>query len=147
MSRPVSPYNPVTPTPEETAAVRTALQRLTSDEGLDIVGRDSGKAGELPELATSLIRRLLQDLAAGRAVTIIPLDADVSTFQAAEILNVSRPYVIKLLDAAAIPFHMVGTHRRIRLDDLLAYKERQDRIADAAMDELVAEAQELKLGY
>ena len=59
----------------------------------------------------------------------------------------SRPHVIKLLDEGAMPFRMVGTHRRIRLADVMGYKATKDRDSDAAMDELVAQAQELKLGY
>lgn len=147
MPRPVSPYNPVVPTSDEVAAARAAVARLVGDHSIGLVDEATGVTTALPDAAMTLIRRLLEDFAAGRAVSLIPFDAEVSTFQAAEILNVSRPYVIKLLDAGDIAFRMVGSHRRIRLDDLLVYKQARDVASDRAMDELVAQAQELEMGY
>jgi excisionase family DNA binding protein len=139
MPRTASPYNVTEPTPEDMAAVRAALDKAGADTRIDLA--------DLPGDAAALVRRLLEDYAAGRRPRVIPDEADVSTFQAADILNVSRPHVIKLLDEGAMPFRMVGTHRRIRLADVMGYKATKDRDSDAAMDELVAQAQELKLGY
>lgn len=139
MPRTVSPYTVVEPTPEGIAAVRIALDKARADTRIDLA--------ELPEDAADMVRRLLEAYAAGRHPRVIPDDAEISTFQAADILNVSRPHVIKLLDDGAMPFSWVGTHRRIRLADVLACKDKKDRASDAAMDELVAQAQELKLGY
>lgn len=135
MPRTVSLYNVINPTPEDMAAVKVALDKARID------------LAELPEDAAAMVRRLLETYAAGQRPRVIPDDAEVSTFQAADILNVSRPYVIKLLDEAAMPFRMVGSHRRIRLADVLTFKEKKDSASEAAMDELVAQAQELKLGY
>lgn len=90
---------------------------------------------------------ILEAMAAGRGVTIIPENAELTTFEAADVLKVSRPYLIKLLDAGAIPFWRVGKHRRIRMEDVMAYRARDDRERDAAMDHLVREAQEQGMGY
>ena len=139
MPRTASPYTAVDPTPEGMAAVKAALDKIIGGTRIDLA--------ELPEDAAEMVRHLLETYAAGRRPRVIPDDAEVSTFQAADILNVSRPYVIKLLDEGAMPFRMVGTHRRIRLPDVLAYKDKKDSASDAAMDELVAQAQQLKLGY
>ena len=139
MPRTASPYNVVEPTPEGMAAVKVALDKSRADTRIDLA--------ELPEDAADMVRRLLETYAAGRRPRVIPEDAEVSTFQAADILNVSRPYVIKLIDGGAMPCRMAGSHRRIRLADVLAYQEKKDRASDTAMDELVAQAQELKLGY
>ncbi len=139
MPRTASPYSVAEPTPEDMAAVQAALDKVASDTRIDLA--------KLPDDAAAMVRRLLEDYAAGRRPRVIPDEAEVSTFQAADILNVSRPHVIKLLDEGAMPCRMVGTHRRIRLTDVMAYKANKDLVSDAAMDELVAQAQELKLGY
>jgi len=78
-------------------------------------------------------------------MSIIPLRMEVTTHEAAEILNVSRPFVIGLLEKGEIPFRKVGTHRRIPLSALLEYKRRTDAIQDEALDFLATQAQELKL--
>jgi len=75
-------------------------------------------------------------------MTIIPEDTEISTTEAAEILNVSRPFLIKLLDKRAIPYRRVGKHRRLRKEDVMAYKAADDREREAILDELVREAQE-----
>ena len=121
------------------ALVSDALARVTANESLNL--------GDLPEDAANLVRQLLQDYAAGRRPRVIAEDAEVSTFEVADLLSVSRPHLISLIEKGAIPFHRVGTHRRMKLSDVIAYKGAKDRTSDAVMDELVAEAQSLKLGY
>ena len=139
LPRTASPYNVAEPSHEDMAAVKAALGKAGADARLDLA--------DLPDDAAAMVRRLLEEYAAGRRPRVMPDDAEVSTLQAADILNVSRPYVIKLLDEGAMPHRMVGTHRRIRLADVMAYKAAKDADSDAAMDELVAIEQELKLGY
>ncbi len=101
----------------------------------------------LPAPAVQLLTDMMALLAQGRAVTVFPQDADLTTQQAADLLNVSRPHLVKLIEQGDVPFRKVGTHRRIRLDHLLSYraaKEAQQRKAAAALAE---EGQSLGLGY
>lgn len=100
---------------------------------------------EVPVEVLDLLLEVLTHLSNGHGVTIMPVKAELTTQQAAEMLNVSRPFVIKLLDEGHLPFRKVGTHRRVRLDDLLAYKRIDDARRREAADALAAEAQALGL--
>lgn len=110
-------------------------------------GEGSGEAVELPAAASRLLVDVLAQMGQGNAVTITPISAELTTQQAAGILKVSRPYLIGLLTDGQIPFRMVGTHRRIMLDDLMDYKKRDDQVRLTAAKELIAQAQELDMGY
>jgi excisionase family DNA binding protein len=94
-----------------------------------------------------MLMEVLETMAAGRGMTLIPENAELTTVQAAQVLNVSRPFVIKLLEEDAIPHRKVGRHRRVRLEDLIAYKSRIDRKRERILDQLTREAQEQGLGY
>jgi excisionase family DNA binding protein len=108
---------------------------------------DDGRVLTLPVAAAHLLEHLLTEMAHGNAVTLIPVHAELTTQEAADYLNVSRPYLVRLLEENAIAFHKVGTHRRVRFQDLKAYKDQMDAKREKAMSELVADAQELGLGY
>lgn len=101
----------------------------------------------IPEIVFRLLKAILAELGQGHAVALSLIDQEVSTQKAADLLNVSRPYLIKLLESGKIPFRKVGTHRRVRLAELLDYKARMDAEAERAYAELVQQAQELGMGY
>ncbi|WP_227323937.1 excisionase family DNA-binding protein [Acidisoma silvae] len=101
----------------------------------------------LPAAAVRLLTDMLVHLADGRAVSVMPENAELTTRQAADMLNVSRPHLVKLMGEGAIDFHMVGTHRRLLLEDVISFKARRHQETGRAMDELAAEAQELGMGY
>ena len=86
-------------------------------------------------------------MAAGRGIAIVPENAELTTLQAAEVLNVSRPFLVKLLEEDKIPYRKLGRHRRIRMEDAMAYKDAIDREREAVLGQLVAEAQEQDMGY
>lgn len=101
----------------------------------------------LPRQALSLLRDLLTEMAQGNAVTVVPTHAELTTQEAANILNISRPYLVKLLENDAIPYTKTGTHRRIRYQILMEYKQQRDEESRSALDELANQAQELDMGY
>ena len=102
---------------------------------------------ELPTGAVALLMEILEAMAAGRGLTLIPENAELTTVQAADVLNVSRPFLIRLLDENILPHRKVGKHRRIRMEDVMAYKAKIDRDREAVLDELAREAQDLEMGY
>lgn len=140
------------PTSSETSTTARAsgalLDRHASpDKSLVLHIGDAGELLELPAEAVEMLRDILAAMASGERVSVLAEHTELSTFEAAAILNVSRPYVIKLLDGQQIPSRKVGTHRRVRLDDLMAYKEQDDRVRQAAMDQLIQDAVEQDMGY
>ena len=102
---------------------------------------------ELPTSALRLLVDILAELADGNAVQVVPVHAELTTQEAADLLNVSRPHLVKLLEAGKLPFHKTGKHRRIRFADLRRYKQERDEDSAAAMDDLARQAQELGMGY
>lgn len=101
------------------------LRRLVQEGGAKLVGPD-GRQIEIPESVHELLLLILKNLQAGRAVSIVPEHQQLTTQRAADILGVSRPFLVRLLENGEIPFHMVGSHRRIYLRDLLEYKHQRD---------------------
>jgi excisionase family DNA binding protein len=139
------------PSPEVSRAASEALENISNHEAtaLRVTVREDSKLAdvELPSEVVPLLVEILGQIANGNGVRVVPVHAELTTQQAADILNVSRPYLIKLLEGGTVPFHLVGTHRRVKLGDLLDYKRRRDAERSQILDELTAEAQELGLGY
>ena len=90
---------------------------------------------------------ILSEQAQGNAVKAVTIHAELTTQEAAHMLNVSRPHLVKLLESGALAFHKAGKHRRTRFADLMAFKAERDRASAEAMEELAKQAQELQLGY
>lgn len=111
-----------------------------------LVGSD-GAPLELPGSAVEALQLVIDALSRGQSITIVPHDRELTSQEVADILNVSRPHLIKLLDRGEIPFHRVGTHRRIKIENVLAYRERRDAERDAALSELTRLSEELPGGY
>ncbi|AZF12543.1 Excisionase domain protein [Pseudomonas sp. R2-37-08W] len=101
----------------------------------------------LPTSALRLLVDILGELALGNAVKVVPVHAELTSQEAADLLNVSRPHLVKMLEEGAIPFTKTGRHRRIRFSDLMAFKQRRDEESQEAMEELVRQTRELGLGY
>ena len=99
----------------------------------------------LPAPVVALLLGTLRMMAKGLGVALTPLHSELTTRQAADILNVSRPFLVKLLESGDIPFHKVGRHRRIRREDVMNYKQKLRRDREAILDKMVAEAQEMGL--
>lgn len=102
---------------------------------------------ELPTSALFLLSEILSELADGNAVRIVPVHAELTTQEAADLLNVSRPHLVKLLEEGALPFHRTGRHRRVRFADLMAFKRAREQASADAMAALAEQAQALDMGY
>ena len=105
------------------------------------------EAVSIPSSAFRLLNEILTQMAQGNAVTLIPIHAELSTQQAADILNVSRPFLIEQLERNIIAHRKVGTHRRILYKDLIAYKQEMDRKRLETLQQLTAQTEELDMGY
>jgi excisionase family DNA binding protein len=129
---------------------RLATRKLGRKTSIRIQVLDGGEEAEtvaVPASALRLFLHLLTEMSQGNAVTLIPTHAELTTQQAADLLNVSRPYMAKLLDEGKIPGRTVGKYRRVRFDDLMAFKRKDDDARAKVLDQLTAEAQELGMGY
>ena len=101
----------------------------------------------IPIQAFVLLKTILNNMAKGKSIALLLSDSEISTHQAADILSVSRPHVVKLLEKGLIPYKKVGTHRRINLKDVLEYESKVKKARREELDFLTKEAQEINLGY
>ncbi len=137
---------PTTLSPTAALAARTASQHLADVQNSKLEFRTkNGETFSIPSEVIPVFQEVLEQLSNERAVLVLALDSELSTFEAADLLGVSRPFVKKLLEQGKISFHKVGTHHRIRLADVLKYQEQQHQESLEAMAELTAQAQELGL--
>jgi excisionase family DNA binding protein len=105
--------------------------------------KDQAHVVEVPTSALRLLVDILAELADGNAVQVVPVHAELTTQEAADLLNVSRPHVVKLLESNVLPHRKAGKHRRIRFADLMRYKAERDRSSEEAMAALARQAQDL----
>src|SRR5215472_6892112 len=156
MTTPISDsFETVAPTETDAQLARESSRRLATHKlgrrsSIRIRLVDDGDEAEPVAVPTSALRlflHLLTEMSQGNAVTLIPSHAELTTQQAADLLNVSRPYFVKLLEEGKIPCRTVGKYRRVRFDDLMAYKRKDDEARAKVLDQLTAEAQELGMGY
>lgn len=126
--------------------IRDYLDGHPDDELIEAVGEVGAEdALVIPRATAVMFAQILDLLGQGRGVQIIPREVELSTQQAASMLNVSRPYLIGLLESGKIPFRKVGRHRRIRFEDLMDYMRRDDSERRAAADDLAELSEELGL--
>ena len=138
------------PTPSDAEAAKLALRSLSPaghGTGRTVRVRAGNEDAIVPKEAFELLLEILAQMANGNAVTIVPVQAEFTTQQAADFLNVSRPFLIALLEENALPYRKVGTHRRIRFEDLLRYKQADEAKRQSVLHQLAAQAQELGMGY
>lgn len=147
------PSEPVAPSAADALLAQESARRLApaltqANGSVQLRVGEGGIASEpvtIPTAAFRLLVRILAEMANGNAVRLIPHHAELTTQEAAELLNVSRPYVVRLLDDGRIPFHRVGTHRRVLFKDVMTYKTEHRRARVAALDRLSDLDQELGL--
>ena len=146
-------HHQLPPNAKDSAIARLSGQQLSRYAHRDrpltlrVIDAEQEQPIELPAGAVAMLMEILEAMAAGRGVTIVPENAELTTVQAAELLNVSRPFLIRLLDTGEIPHRKVGKHRRIRMEDVMAYKQKVDHDREVVLDRLVAEAQAQDMGY
>jgi excisionase family DNA binding protein len=120
--------------PKEQKEITEIYAKLREAEA-KLIGPD-GKSEILPNNLYSFLLRLLADLRAGNAVTILQSSHELTTIEASKILGMSRQFLVQLLEKGEIPFHMVGTHRRLYVRDVIAYKARRDTSRRKTLDDL-----------
>ena len=124
--------------PEEQAGLRELSRHLARDDQTAryfFADSDCNRL-EIPPSALRILARAIRDLSQGRSVTVVHCESDLTTGQAAAFLNVSRPHLIKLVDEGKVPYHMVGKHRRIRVGDLVQFKQGRDEERRRALAQL-----------
>ena len=149
-----TPNEAITPSEQDARIARTSSEALApllqendaggahirfwraGEQGTDIV---------LPPAAVRILYSALQEMAKGHTVTLLPVDIELTTNQAAELMRVSRPSLIKMLDENKLPYRKIGAHRRIRYEDVLTYLQTERARRKKVMDELVAETEKLGL--
>ncbi len=123
-----------------------ALHELLRRDGkARLIGKGGEPAMELPDAIFDLLLQILERMKEGKAISIVPVMQDLTTQRAAEMLGVSRPFFVKLLESGKLPHHLTGTHRRVYLKDLLAYKQHRDQERHEALNRMAREAEEAGL--
>jgi excisionase family DNA binding protein len=128
---------------KKTSRLLAPRARSTNPLRFRVLDASKEQTLQIPAPAVRLLVRILEEMARGNAVNLIPVHAELTTQEAADMLNISRPSLIQLLDQGNIEYRKVGTHRRVRFESLLKYKRKADAERRAALAELVAYDQEI----
>jgi excisionase family DNA binding protein len=123
------------------------LSDRAGDEVRIAIEENPDEVVSIPISAFRLLADILTEMSKGNAVTFIPIHAELTTQQAADFLNVSRPFVVKLIDEKKLPCRKVGTHRRVLFQDLVEFKRKTNQERAKTLDELAKQAQDLDMGY
>lgn len=123
-----------------------ALLEATSRKKYALTG-PNGQRIPLPELAFLVLERVSEVLARGDSITVVPVGKELTTQQAANLLNVSRQYLVRLLDKQHIPFIKTGKHRRLLIEDVLKYKTKRDQERREKLEELIQLSEETEDNY
>lgn len=125
------------------------ITKLPEDKSEEVTIQlpQGGKTIVIPKKAFAMLTTILSNMAEGKSMTLLSLETEISTQQAADILQVSRPHLVKLLDQGQIPFKKAGSHRRILLKDVVAYEEQSKKEQADDLAFLTEQAQNLSLGY
>jgi excisionase family DNA binding protein len=133
---------------ERSSRVLASHVKSTRNPHIQImIDGESKESVTLPASALRLLVDILVQMAEGNAVSVIPIRAELTTQEAAELLNVSRPHMVSLVESGEIPYRKVGSHRRVLAKDVLAYKAKIDEERLKTLAELSEQAQKLKMGY
>jgi excisionase family DNA binding protein len=143
------PTQQVSEQAQEALRSLSSVARRKSAREIRVAADGTAKAVSVtvPREAFELFLEVLGQMANGNAVTIVPVHAELTTQQAADLLNVSRPFLVGLLEEGKIPFRLVGSHRRVRFADLTTYKESDQKRRRDVLDALTEDAQRHGLGY
>lgn len=145
------PEDPVVPTKHDAELAKKSSRLLAACIGQGDVARlvvhDGDQQIDVPVSALRMLVSILAQMAQGNAVSLVPFHAELTTQQAADFLNVSRPYLVKLLERDALKYRRVGTHRRIAFSELLKYRQKLAAEGREAAAKLTQEAEDLGIGY
>jgi len=134
---------------EELGLLRDRIDEIYHREGKAIlIGPETGEEPvEFPGSSFEALRLVVDAMAQGQTIVLMPHGKEVTTQEAAELLHISRPHLIKLCDDGTLPFHRVGSHRRLRIEDVLGYRERRAIERREHLRELTQASEELDGGY
>ncbi|WP_020559078.1 helix-turn-helix domain-containing protein [Thiofilum flexile] len=144
-------FNYQVPTKEEAEKAAQSRRQLVAllgkGEDAELRLYDGDKELQVPIRAIHFLVEILDAMSQGEAISIVPINKELTTQEAANLLNVSRPYLVQLLEQGQLPYHKVGVRRKVLLKDLMDYKKKRDEESKQLLDELAAEAQNLDMGY
>lgn len=148
-SAPTRPFGPVTALAQQSQReLAASLSDHRQTQRIQVYDeRDQAHTIDVPTTALRLLVEILDKIAHGQTVRVVADQVVLTTQQAADMLNVSRPHLIKLLESGALPFHKAGKHRRVHLADVQAYQQQRDQRRQAAMQALADQAQAMDMGY